>query len=128
MTEIFDLVYDLLKWISNVTGLTYREVNIVVYFIVIPSLFLYLISRILKKKYPILVFTILSIIALLIIPDFEKFSNYLFDKSVNFLNWFEVIGLNYIQASVVVCVIIPIIIIILLLIYKKQFNVNKNVP
>ena len=126
MNEIFDLVYKFLKWISFVTGFTYREVNIVVYFIIIPSFFFYLISRILKKSYPIITFIILTIITIMIIPNFERFSDKLFDKSVDFLNWFKIIGLNYIHASVVICVIIPIIAISLLLFYKIKINRNIN--
>ncbi len=115
MTEIFKIIYQFLKWISALTGLTYREVNIVVYFILIPSLFFYLISRIIKQKWVILGYLIFVGISLLIIPDFEQFSSAFFDLSVDFLNCFEVIGLDYIQASVLICVLLPILIIFFLL-------------
>ena len=128
MKEIFDLVYRFLKWISELTNLTYREVNIIVYFIIIPSLFLFLISRILRKKYPVIVFLVLIIISLLIIPDFEQFSDGLFDKSVNFLNWFNNIGLSYTDASVVICVIIPILIILSLVYLNRKTKLKNNVP
>ena len=122
MTELFDLVYRLLKWISRLTGLTYREVNIIVYFIIIPSLFFFLISRLYNKKYLIISFLILVLGALVIIPDFKVFADNLFDRSVDFLNWFENIGLNYVQASVIICVIIPILTIILLLYFNRKDN------
>ena len=122
MNEIFDLVYNFLKWLSATTGLTYREVNIVVYFFLIPSLFVYLIGRLLRSKLPILVFLALSLISLLIIPDFERFSNRLFEKSVDFLEWFEVIGLNYVQASVIICVFIPLLLIGLLMYIKRKYR------
>jgi len=132
MEYIFDLVYKFLKLISELTGLTYREVNIIVYFFIIPSLFIFLVSRLIKKKYPVIIFLFLALISLLIIPDFEQFSEKLFDRSVGFLNWFDNIGLNYTQASAVICVIIPILIIVLLIYLKKKFklkihsNIVKN--
>lgn len=120
MNEIFDLVYNFLKWLSSTTGLTYREVNILVYFFLIPSLFVYLVGRLLRSKFPILVFLSLSLISILIIPDFERFSDRLFEKSVDFLEWFEIIGLNYIQASVIICVFIPILLVGLLMCFKRK--------
>jgi len=36
MNEIFKLVYAFLKWISKITGFTYREINSIVYFIIVP--------------------------------------------------------------------------------------------
>lgn len=122
MSEIFQWVYELLKWISESTGLTYREVNIVVYFIVIPSLVIYLVSRIFKKPYLILGFLGFIIASLVLIPDFETFSNWLFDKSVDFLNLFKVLGLNYTDASVLICVFIPIIFIVALMLFKKKHS------
>lgn len=121
MNAIFKWVYEFLKWISKITGFTYREINIIVYFIIIPSLFCYLLSRIYKKKQIVIGFILFIIVGLLFIPDFESFSNDLFDASVVFLNWFDVIGLNYIEASVVICVFVPVLIMIgLSLIYKKK--------
>lgn len=120
MNEIFQVVYEFLKWVSKISGLTYREVNIVLFFIAIPAIFIYLLGRILNKKLLIILFGILVLLAIIIIPDFETFSSKLFDKSVNFLNWFDQIGLNYIQASVIICVIIPTIIILLLIYLKRK--------
>ena len=129
MNELFDIIYSLLKWLSRLTGLTYREVNIVVYFIIIPTLFIFLIGKIYKKKYLIIGFLVFVFVSLLIIPDFTLFSDKLFDVSVDFLNWFNHIGLNYVQASVVICVIIPILIVIILLFLNKKaklINVFKK--
>lgn len=126
ITEIFDIIYQFLKWISIQTGFTYREVNIIVYFMIIPSLFIYLFSRIIKNKYPIIVFLVFVLFLCIGIPDFEIFSNKLFDHSVDFLNWFELFGLNYIQASVVICVVIPVLVIILLLYLNKKKKDHLN--
>lgn len=123
MDQIFQFVYDFLKWASKVTGFTYHEVNIISYYILLPGFFVYLIGRVLKNKIWILGYLTLIVILLMVIPDFELFSTYLFEKSVDFLNWFEKIGLDYVQASVVICVFIPILIIIVLF---KLKNKNKK--
>ncbi|MFI0427947.1 hypothetical protein [Mariniflexile sp. HMF6888] len=126
MNEIFKVVYDILKWISKITGLTYHEINIVVYFIIVPSIFIYMLERISKTNYLKIGFGAIVLLTILIVSDFEKFSTLLFNKSVDFLNWFDVIGLNYIQASVVICVIIPIIILGLLMYLNKRKSLSKN--
>lgn len=120
MNEVFKIVYEFLKWISEITGFTYREVNIIVYFILIPFMFLGLLDKVLKVDYLKIGFAVLVLVALFFIPNFESFSNELFDKSVDFLNWFNIVGMNYIQASVVICVIIPIIILGILMYFNKR--------
>ncbi len=120
MSKVFDLVYQLLKWLSKISGFTYREINIIVYFIIIPSLFFFLLSKILKQKYIVISFLAFVGVILFLIPDFESFSSWLFDESVNFLNWFKVLGLDYIQASVVICVLVPILILLGLLYLNKN--------
>ncbi|ADV50519.1 hypothetical protein Celal_3249 [Cellulophaga algicola DSM 14237] len=120
MDRIFQAVYNILKWISKISGLTYHEVNIIIYYIIIPGFFVFLISRILKSKSLIFGFIVFVLFAIFIIPDFEKFATALFEHSVLFLNWFEYFGLNYVQASVVICVLIPILIIVLLTYLNKK--------
>lgn len=122
MEEIFNLIYRFLKWLSSITGFTYHEVNIIIYFILIPAFFVFLISLLSKNKYWILGYLLIVAILLIIIPDFNVFSDVVFDKSVSFLNWFENLGLNYVQASVVICVIIPSLILIALVF----FNFRKD--
>ncbi|MDO5979194.1 hypothetical protein [Flavivirga spongiicola] len=125
MNEAFKIVYDLLKWISKISGFTYHEVNIIVYFIIIPVIFIYMIERILKTNYLKIGFVVLILLTIIIVPDFSIFSTALFNKSVDFLNWFSIIGLNYIQASVVICVIVPLIIMGLLM-YLKRRKANSK--
>ncbi|WP_196893962.1 hypothetical protein [Aureivirga marina] len=122
MNTIFDFIYKLLKAISGITGLTYVEINIIVYYFIIPGYFLYLIQKIFKKKYWIPIYISLTLITILFIPNFYLFSKDLFQKSVVFLNWFEIIGLNYTEASVVICVFVPIIIVSYLYYFKAKKN------
>ena len=124
MNEIFDFIYKFLRWISAFTGLTYHEVNIIVYFIIIPAFLVFLISLISKNKYLISFYLVVVGLLLLIIPDFEIFSDSLFDKSVSFLNWFNNLGLNYVQASVLICVIIPSILLIILAFFSFKRKSN----
>ena len=126
MNEIFDVVYKCLKWLSEISGWTYHEINIIVYFIIIPLIFSFFVDKILKKNYFKIAVVSIVLISLILISDFEKFSTKLFNHSVDFLNWFEVFGLNYIQASVVICVIVPILIIVLLLYINKKTKRNEG--
>ncbi|MDX2172408.1 MAG: hypothetical protein SFY56_04765 [Bacteroidota bacterium] len=122
MASIFEIVYKFLVWLSNVTGLTYREINIIVYYMIIPLFYFRLIDKLVGKHYFKIGFIIFWIIAIILIPNFEKFSFTFFDYSVVFLNWFDVIGWNYTVASVIICVFLPIIIylVLLYLLRKKQ--------
>lgn len=120
MNEIFQVVYEFLKWTSKISGLTYHEINIIAYYIIIPGFFIFLTSKIFKKKSLILGFLIFVILTIIITPDFSTFSTDLFEKSVDFLNWFACFGLNYIQASVVICVIVPILVFIPLIYLEKR--------
>lgn len=120
METVFKIVYDFLKWLEALTGFSYREINIIVYFIIIPAVFVYLIGKLLSSKIPFRLFLGLLLIALVTIPNFEVFSIHAFDVAVDFLNWFDNIGLNYIEASVVICVLVPILIIIGLVVLKKR--------
>ncbi|WP_281754568.1 hypothetical protein [Neptunitalea chrysea] len=50
MDTIFSIVYQLLKNIESLTGLTYHEVNIITYYIIVPMVFIYMIGRILQHQ------------------------------------------------------------------------------
>lgn len=120
METIFKSVYHTLKWLEALTGFSYREVNIILYFIIIPGIFSYYIGTLFKSKIPIIGFSLGVLIACIVIPDFKVFSSKAFDTAVDFLNWFEIIGLNYIQASVVFCVIVPLLMLLILVLLKKR--------
>lgn len=120
MDKIFQGVYEFLKWVSKISGLTYHEVNIIVYYIIIPGIFIYLIGRIIKNRTLILVYGVLVLLTFTVVSDFALFSTKIFESSVDFLNLFDRIGLNYTQASVVICVIIPILITFSLIYLNKR--------
>lgn len=112
MNFIFTVVYSVLRWMSDVTGLSYNEINIIVFYLCIPAIFLFLIDRIIKRPVFAPSFIILSALFFVFIPSFREFSDRLFALSVDFRLWFSVIGWSYTVASVVICVLIPILIFI----------------
>lgn len=110
MNFIFTVVYSVLRWMSDVTGLSYNEINIIVFYFCIPAIFLFLIDCIIKRPVFAPSFVILSVLLFFFIPNFRESSDRLFALSVDFLLWFSVIGWSYTVASVVICVLIPILI------------------
>ena len=122
MEIIFNLVVWILLKISSATGLTYNEINIIVYFFIIPMIYIFMIDKMLKRHILKISFLVISILVLLIF-DFHQFSDILFYASRNFLLSFGLIGLNYVVASVIICVVIPTIIFLVLLylsFFKKK--------
>ncbi len=94
MNTTFQIVYSLLKWIAQITGFTYNEVNIIAYFIVLPFFYFILADRILKTHVLKFLYVVSVTACLLFIADFTIFSNWLFQKSVDFLLSFEFLGWN----------------------------------
>jgi hypothetical protein len=122
VNTIFNYTYEILMAISSHTGFTYKEINIIVWFILIPLTWIYLLDKIYKQKKFTIVFLIFISALLLFIPDFTKFCDWLFQKSVDFLNLFNTFGSNYIKSSVIICLLIPIIIYVILI--KKAFFIK----
>ena len=114
MIFIFKLVRDFLVFLSLLTNKTYREVNIIVYYYIIPFLYLGLIDYKIETHLLKVVFLISACLSFFLIKDFEKFSNSLFDKSVFFLRLFERVGWSYIVSSVIICVFFPVIILVII--------------
>jgi hypothetical protein len=107
MNLIFRIVADSLNWIGSVTGFTYNEINIIVYYIILPFVYVALVDRIFKKHFLKFIYVMAWGLLIILIPNFSAFSDALFQYSVDFLLWFGHVGLNYVAASVVICVIIP---------------------
>lgn len=117
---IFKIVADSLSAIGRKTGLTYNEINIVVYYFIIPFTWLLLLDIIFEFHYLKFSFVIFCLGFIVGCRNFKEYSDWLFDKSVKFLNYFNRFGSNYISSSVWICVSIPILIysILLILIFK----------
>ncbi|MBK8804340.1 MAG: hypothetical protein IPN71_20225 [Fibrobacteres bacterium] len=108
MDTVFQIVYLLLVYGARLTGLTYNEINIVVYYMIIPMLYLAMIDKIMKRHWLKIGFGVVCLLVV-VLTDFDQFSNGLFDLSVKFLLLFKAVGWNYTVASVIVCVVVPLI-------------------
>lgn len=108
---VFVLVRDALLFMSKVTGRTYVEVNIILYFILIPCSWLVMLEIMVGTRG---VITFLFLLAWLLFlsfrRDFRKLSESLFSRSVDFLLFFDRFGSNYVVSSVLICVVLPMLI------------------
>ena len=111
MLPIFAIVAGVEHTIAKLTGATYNEVNIIVYYLLIPLSWAAMTDYITKMPFLSIMYVMAWIIFLW--KDSMKFRDrcdWAFDKSVVFLLWFMRIGWNYVVSSVIICVIIPILI------------------
>ena len=108
---IFAIVTGAELLIAKLSGTTYNEVNIIVYYLVIPLSWMVMVDYITKMPFLTPMFILAWVIFLW--KDKMKFRNrcdLAFDKSVDFLLWFKKIGWNYIVSSVIICVVVPILV------------------
>ena len=111
MLPVFALVAGMEHVIAKLTGSTYNEVNIVIYYLLIPLSWTIMIDYLTKLPFLSPMFVLAWIVFLW--KDSMKFrdrSDWAFMKSVDFLLWFKKVGWNYIVSSVIICVVIPILV------------------
>jgi len=134
MNLVFQIVANSLDWIASITGFTYNEINIIGYYIILPFLYVALFDRILKKQVLKIVYIVAWAILIVVIPDFRAFSDALFQSSVDFLLLFGQAGLDYVAASVVVCVVLPGLVFVVLCIFafpslrRRLFPGHERIP
>ena len=108
---VFGIVAAGLNLIAKALHMTYNEINIIVYYLIIPLSWFIMLDYII-----VLAITIRILIMLWIYifwskrKFFKKWCDVAFQLSVDFLLKFQRIGWNYWKASVIICVVIPIII------------------
>lgn len=107
---IFKIVARSLLYIGRQTGLTYNEINIIVYYFIIPFSWLCLLDLYFKFHFTKIAFVIFTVGFKVGCRNFNSYSNWLFEKSVSFLNYFNKYGSNYVKSSVWICVVLPILI------------------
>jgi len=117
MNLVFRIVADGLNWIASVTGFTYNEINIIAYYIILPFVYVALLDRIFKKHVLKIAYVMAWAILLILLPNFRTFSDVLFQYSVDFLLLFGHFGLNYVAASVVICVLLPALVLAVLCLF-----------
>jgi hypothetical protein len=128
MGALFQIVFVALDALSRLTGLTYEEINIVVYYALVPLVFAHLLDRIIHRHVFVVSVVIGLVTALGFIPDFESFSETLFDASVGFLKSFSVVGWNYVTASVIVCLIAPLALFLVMLRFAYPGWLSRHFP
>lgn len=123
----FAVVAIALEWMARKLHITYNEINVVVYYWLIPLSWTLLLDYKLDASINVMgcqgylpILTILlcfSWIGILIANYrfFSKWCDYVFKASQDFLCIFNRWGGNYVLNSVVICVVIPLIIYIILL-------------
>ncbi len=113
--RIFDIVAAGLYGSASAIGLTYNEINILVYYLIIPLTWTVMLDVWLRRAIatPILL-AIWTGLALSVGSDFSGWCDRAFAASVDFLNLFNAWGGNYVLNSVIICVLLPLIIYVLL--------------
>lgn len=108
---IFGFVAGIEHLIAKLTGLTYNQVNIIVYYLLIPLSWTVMLDYITMMPFLTPMFIIGWVIFLWKDPmRFRNRCDWAFKKSVDFLLYFKKIGWNYIVSSVIICVVVPILV------------------
>lgn len=111
MIPIFGIVAGIEHVIAKLTGLTYNQVNIIVYYLLIPLSWTVMLDYITMMPFLTPMFIIGWVIFLWKDPmRFRNRCDWAFKKSVDFLLYFKKIGWNYIVSSVIICVVVPVLI------------------
>ena len=106
MEELFVLTRDLLLDMASATGLTYKEVNIVVWYFVIPFTWAVLFDLIAGGHRCKIIAGLLCLVCGIALA-LTGTTEWLFDRSCEFLLASNVGG-NYVNASVIICLFVPV--------------------
>jgi len=111
--QLFLVVMAGLYGLAHLFDTTYEIINIIVYFVIIPASWVYLVSR--KTSKWINLISAAAIVWFISLP-IEETCNYTFQKSVDFVNWTaEVFGSNYIDMCVYLCIAFPVLVYLILI-------------
>lgn len=111
VSNIFRKVADVLLRGASALDITYNEINIIVYYLLIPMSWTIMLDFYLG--YPITTCALFLVwigIKLGTWGRFREWSDWAFMRSVDFLNFFNRWGGNYVLNSVVICVLVPILV------------------
>ena len=111
MLYIFTRIVDALVFISGKTGISYNQVNIILYYMLIPLSWAVILD--IYIGIPLTSLVILLIWTLLLLGKrghFHEWCETAFYRSVAFINYFNRWGGNYILNSVTICVVFPILV------------------
>ncbi len=128
--KIFKATFDFLVYLTQLTGWSYTEINVLVWYFLIPASWAILLDRVLgvsffKTTFGLIAFKVLSSV------DLSVFADWLFMRSARFLNSFRGAGSDYVMTSVIVCVLIPLAVYALLLwfaLMRSLFSLVVELP
>lgn len=112
--RIFKLVENALECLARVTGVSYNEINIITFYFLIPFSWLLMLDIYFEFHYLKIGFVLFSFGFYVGCRNFKNYADWLFKKSVSFLNYFNRFGCNYVASSVWFCVVVLILIYLLL--------------
>jgi hypothetical protein len=108
--RIFNRVVGVLMRYAKFFKISYYEINIIVYYFLVPFSWLVLIDWIFNFHYLKIGFILFCIGFAFLCKDFSSFSIRLYKQSVDFLNYFNRFGSNYVASSVWICIVVPVLI------------------
>ena len=145
---VFNMVAGILYVLSLIFGISYVEMNIIVYYIIIPLTWCFMLDSIFKVHYLKIASVTGYFLLFLFIDNWTKFCAWAFRKSITLLNypydWTKhefsdtaimdngiimnskiFMGQYYVRNSLIICVFVPLIVyavLIYLLVNKKRVN------
>ena len=120
---IFGTVALILNLMAKLTGMTYREINIIVYYLIIPLSWCIMLDYIIGLPITTPVWILLWVYIFWSKRKFfRQWCDVAFKLSVDFLLKFQRIGWNYWVASVIIGVVVPIIVYAALVLLMASSN------
>ena len=120
---VFGIVAVGLNLIAKALHMTYNEINIIVYYLIIPLSWCIMLDYIIGLPITTPIWILLWIYIIWSKRKFFKdWCDAAFKLSVDFLLKFKRIGWNYWKASVIICVVVPLIIYAVLIILMVNSN------
>ena len=120
---VFGIVAAGLNLIAKALHMTYNEINIIVYYLIIPLSWCIMLDYIIGLPITTPIWILLWIYIIWSKRKFFKeWCDAAFKLSVDFLLKFKGIGWNYWKASVIICVVIPLIIYAALILLMVNSN------
>lgn len=117
ITGLFQITAKILSELSRWTKLTYNEINILMYYLIIPLSWTILLDILIGLPVTTIIFIFVwGILFMKVRNRFREWCDWLFRKSYDFLMYFNRYGSNYILSSVIFCIVVPVIIYIGLII------------
>ena len=120
---VFGIVAAGLNLIAKALHMTYNEINIIVYYLIIPLSWCIMLDFIIGLPITTPIWILLWIYIIWSKRKFFKeWCDVAFQLSVDFLLKFQRIGWNYWKASVIICVVVPLIVYAVLIILIVNSN------